>query len=138
MLVAFVGCLNIHAAETNSVHSKSYSQALESFRATPAYQNAAAELFLREAKWVAERVGIDEPIVGNPNDVEPPKYGLGGSVGGTNYSFTFSQGRFKSVRWYDWPRKIQPPLGDMLEFARRPTLLDKDGAGGVVVEEPRR
>src|SRR5687767_11853766 len=95
VLVTFVGSLTIRGAQTNSVQSKSYLEALESFRATPAYQNAAVDLFAREAKWVAERVGIDEPIGSDPNDVEPPKYGLGGSVGGTNYSFSFSQGRFK-------------------------------------------
>lgn len=128
VLATTTACQTMHAAETNVVQSKSYREALESYRATPSYKQAAMELFVRDAKWVAERIGIDEPIVGNPDEVEPPKYGLGGSVGGTNYFFTFSQGRFRSVRWHDWPRKIEPPLEDMLEFARRPTLLDKDGA----------
>jgi hypothetical protein len=128
VIVTLLGCRTVHSAATNSVHSKSYQEALESYRATPAYEQGVLDVLLPEAKWVAQRLGIDEPIVGNANDVEPPNYGLGGTVGGTNYFFTFSQGRFKSVRWYDWPRKIQPPLTDMLEFARRPTLLDNDGA----------
>lgn len=128
MIVTLLACPSIDSAATNSVRSKSYQEALAAFGATPAYQQAVADALVREAKWIAERVGIKEEISGDSNDIEPPTYGLGGGVSGTNYSFTFSQGRFRSVRWNDWPQKTQPPLGDMLEFASRPTLLDRDGA----------
>jgi hypothetical protein len=113
---------------TNAVQSKSYQQALEVFRATPAYQQAAVELLTDEAKRIAGRVGIDEPISGDPADIGSPARGITGSVSGPNYTFSFSNGRLYSLRWNNWFQKTQPPVKDMLEFARRPSQLDENTA----------
>lgn len=108
--------------------SKSYLEALTIFRATPAYEEVALDLMAREAGWIAERVGINEPLSGDSTEVDLPVHGVGGSIGGPNYSFNFFNGRFRQVRWRDWARQIDPPLTDMLEFSRRPSRLDKEGA----------
>jgi hypothetical protein len=128
VVVSILGCSSFSKAATNAVESRSYQEALKMFRATPDYQKAAIELLVGEAKWVAERLGIKEPISGDPSEIGPPEHGINGSVGGLNYSFDFSDGRFEKVRWNDWTRKIDPPVTDMLEFSNRPSQIDSDGA----------
>lgn len=124
--LALVCCLTVHGA-TNSVKYNSYQKALEVFRATPAYTQAADEALVAEAKWIAERVGITEPI-SSLNSISSPRDGLTGSVGGTNYFFTFLNGVFHDVRWTYWIRSLSPPVHDMLEFSRRPSQLNSDSA----------
>lgn len=129
LVLAFLfGYEAIHKSATSPVPSKSYQEALTVFRASPAYQWAAAELLEREAKWIAEQVNVKEPISCDPDGIGTPNYGINGSVCGSNYLFSFSNGRFQKVRWSDWARKMNPPLTDLLEFSQRPSQLDKEGA----------
>jgi hypothetical protein len=124
--LAFVCCLTFHGA-TNSVKYNSYQEALRVYRITPAYEQAADKILIAEAEWIAERIGINEPIL-SQSSISPPDYGLSGSVGGTNYSFTFLNGAFQQVRWHDWFKNISPPVLDMREFARRPSQLNTNTA----------
>jgi hypothetical protein len=82
----------------------------------------------REARWIAERLGINESLTANPADVGSPDHGINGSISGPQYSIDFLNGRFRQVRWREWSRQIVPPLDDLLEFSRRPSQLDKDSA----------
>src|SRR4051812_13438808 len=124
--LAFSCCLTVQAA-TNSVKYNSYNEALRVYRKTPAYEQAANEVLIAEAKWIAARVGVNEQI-SVQNAISSPDYGLSGSVGGTNYSFTFLNGVFQQVRWHNWFKNISPPFLDMREFARRPSQLNTDTA----------
>jgi hypothetical protein len=110
------------------MQSKSYQEALRFFRASPAYQEAVFQLLVGEAKWIADAVGIHDPIGGDPRNVAAPAEGIGGILVTTNYTLAFSHGRLYSLRWHDWLRKIEPPVTDMLEFAKRPSQLDNDSA----------
>lgn len=106
---------------------------LQFLHTTDAYQAAALEVMAGEANFTARQLDFGESIA--PNTVRtnrwrvsPPPYGIGGTISSANYIFEFSQGRLLSVEKIDWLKKSAPPLGDLLDLARQPSLLNTNSA----------
>ena len=82
---------------------------IEMLHTTAAYQAAVLQLMVGEAESLVNKLALPEPlpirvtlVESNRYSVLPPPLGVGGSVTGQRYSFTFESGNLGGLRKMDW------------------------------------
>ncbi|MDB6026979.1 MAG: hypothetical protein JWM68_3202 [Verrucomicrobiales bacterium] len=102
---------------------------------TAKYYAAAMQLMVNEANVTAKQLELNEtvtvPTVAVTNamwSVDHPSLGMGGDVSSSNYTFSFHEGKLRSISKTDWITKVSPPAKTVVDLAGRPSLLDTNSA----------